>query len=212
MSDRTPKKVDDTSTVIRPWPLLASKVLNAFSIYTLRQDRRRSPRTGKEHDFLVLDSRDWINVVPVTPAGNLVLIRQFRHGTASLVWEIPGGMMDAEDESPAQAAQRELLEETGYAPEEMKFLGAVHPNPAIQNNRCHTFLARNVRPRQTQRLDGAEDIEVQEAPWSEVSRMVDEGEISHSLVLTALFWYQRHLTNLPPPPLTETLNNKTDTT
>lgn len=135
MPDETTKKADNTSAVIRPWPLLASKILNAFPIYTLRQDTRRSPRTGKDHDFLVLDSKDWINVVPVTPAGNLVLIRQFRHGTASLVWEIPGGMMDEEDKSPEQAAQRELLEETGYVPEAMAFLGAVHPNPAIQNNR-----------------------------------------------------------------------------
>jgi 8-oxo-dGTP pyrophosphatase MutT (NUDIX family) len=212
LSDKTPKKANDTSAVIRPWPLLASKVLSAFPIYTLRQDRRRSPRTGKEHDFLVLDSRDWINVVPVTPAGNLVLIRQFRHGTASLVWEIPGGMMDEEDESPKEAARRELLEETGYEPEEMAFLGAVHPNPAIQNNRCHTFLARNVHLRQTQRLDGSEDIEVQEAQWSEVSRMVDQGEISHSLVLTALFWYQRHLMHQPPPPFNETLNKDTEAT
>jgi len=212
LSDETPKKAEDNASVVRPWPLLASKVISAFPIYTLRQDRRRSPRTGKDHDFLVIDSRDWINVVPVTPTGNLVLIRQFRHGTASLVWEIPGGMMDEEDDSPKEAARRELLEETGYEPEEMEFLGAVHPNPAIQNNRCHTFLARDVCLRQTQRLDGSEDIEVREAPWSEVSRMVDQGEISHSLVLTALFWYRRHLAHLPPPPLNETLNKRTDTT
>ncbi len=196
-------KHGDTHPAIRPWPLLASKVLHAFPIYTLRRDTRRSPRTGKQHDFLVLDSRDWINVVPVTPAGNLVLIRQFRHGTASMVWEIPGGMMDQEDEGPEQAARRELLEETGYEAERMTFLGAVHPNPAIQNNRCHTFLAHDVRPRQAQKLDGAEDIEVREASWAEVSRMVDGGEISHSLVLTALFWYERHLANLPPPPITD---------
>ena len=201
MSDELPDKADDAPRVLRPWPLLASKVLNAFPIYTLRQDRRRSPRTGKEHDFLVLDSRDWINVVPVTPEGTLVLIRQFRHGTAPMVWEIPGGMIDEEDENPEEAARRELLEETGYVPEEMVFLGAVHPNPAIQNNRCHTFLARNARPHQSQRLDGSEDIEVREASWREVSRMVDQGEISHSLVLMALYWYQRHLTNVPPPPL-----------
>jgi 8-oxo-dGTP pyrophosphatase MutT (NUDIX family) len=187
--------------LLRPWPLLASRVLSVFPIYTLRKDTRRSPRTGREHDFLVLDSRDWINVVPVTPEGNLVLIRQFRHGTASLVWEVPGGMMDEEDENPEEAARRELLEETGYAPEEMVFLGAVHPNPAIQNNRCHTFLARDARPQQSQRLDGSEDIEVREASWPEVSRMVDQGEISHSLVLMALYWYQRHMRNVPPPPL-----------
>jgi 8-oxo-dGTP pyrophosphatase MutT (NUDIX family) len=140
-------------------------------------------------------------VVPVTPSGNLVLIRQFRHGTASLVWEIPGGMMDADDESPAHAARRELLEETGYEPEEMVFLGVVDPNPAIQNNRCHTFLARNARPLGSQKLDGSEDIEVREASWAVVCGMVDRGEIAHSLVLAALFWYDRHRADLPPPPL-----------
>lgn len=210
MSDESARKPGDPAAKIRPWPLLASKVLHAFPIYKLRQDTRQSPRTGKKHDFLVLDSGDWINVVPVTPAGNIVLIRQFRHGTASLVWEVPGGMVDAEDENPERAARRELLEETGYEPETMLFLGAVHPNPAIQNNRCHTFLARNVRPHRTQRLDTSEDIEVREAPWSEVARMVDEGRITHSLVLTALFWYQRHLANLPPPPLQGSLQNRTE--
>jgi len=201
LSDKSAKKSGSPASGIQPWPLLTSKVLQDIPIYQLRQDTRQSPRTGKGHDFFVLDSRDWINVVPVTPEGNLVLIRQFRHGTASVTWEIPGGIMDLEHENPEQAARRELLEETGYEPEAMVFLGAVHPNPAIQNNRCHTFLAVNARPLQDQRLDTHEEIEVQEASWSEVSRMVDQGQITHSLVLTALFWYQRHLANLPPPPL-----------
>ncbi len=210
MSDKASKKAGSVPSLLRPWPLLASKILNAFSIYTLRQDTRESPRTGKKHDFLVLDSTDWINVVPVTPDGNLVLIRQFRHGTASLVWEIPGGMMDEEDESPQEAARRELLEETGYEPEEMVFLGVVHPNPAIQNNRCHTFLARNVRLRQSQKLDGSEDIEVRETSWEETARMVAQGEISHSLVLAALFWYERYLASLPPPPTIESLKGRAE--
>jgi len=201
LSEKSAKKPGNPSSGIQPWPLLTSKVLQDIPIYRLRQDTRQSPLTGKGYDFFVLDSRDWINVVPVTPEGNLVLIRQFRHGTASVIWEIPGGIMDVEDENPEQAARRELVEETGYEPEAMVFLGAVHPNPAIQNNRCHTFLAVNARPRQDQRLDTQEDIEVQEASWPEVSRMVDQGEITHSLVLTALFWYQRHLAKLPPPPL-----------
>jgi len=149
----------------------------------------------------VLDSTDWINVFPVTPEGNIVMVRQFRHGTASFVWEIPGGMMDPEDPTPEEAARRELLEETGYEAEGLQFLGVVHPNPAIQNNLCHTFLARNVRPRQSQKLDGSEDIEVQEFPWAEIPRMIDQGEITHSLVISAVFWYEKFLSGQPPPPV-----------
>ena len=193
MSDRKPKKFPDTSTCLEPWPLLSSRILQTLPIYRLRQDDRRSPRTGRTHAFYVLDSGDWVNVVPVTPDGNVLLIRQFRHGTASFVWEIPGGMVDDEDEAPEAAARRELIEETGYEPERMRRLGVVHPNPAIQNNRCHTFLACNVRYRGKQRLDGSEDIEVMETPWAEVLGMVERGEITHALVLNALFWYQRFL-------------------
>jgi len=178
---------------LEPWPLLDSQVLQEFPIYRLRRDIRRSPRTGKAHPFLVLDSRDWVNVLPVTTQGNLVLIRQFRHGTASFVWEIPGGMVDPEDPTPEHAGRRELLEETGYAADRFLFLGAVRPNPAIQNNRCHTFLAPDCRQRQQQSLEGSEDIEVVEVPWSEIPRMIDSGQIDHALVLMAFFWYERHL-------------------
>jgi ADP-ribose pyrophosphatase len=207
LSEDPAKKNGNPPSVIKPWPLLSSEVLHTFPIYRLRQDTRQSPRTGKKHEFLVLESGDWINVVPETPEGNLVLIRQFRHGTATMVWEIPGGMVDTEDANPEEAARRELLEETGYEPERITFLGVVHPNPAIQNNRCHTFLAVNARPRRNQRLDTSEDIEVREAPWTVVARMIDQGEITHSLVLTALFWYRRHLAGLPPPPLNPPLQN-----
>jgi ADP-ribose pyrophosphatase len=195
------KKGSPPATQVDPWPLLHSRVLHEFSIYRIRQDTRRSPRTGREHPFLILDSADWVNVVPVTSEGNLVLIRQFRHGTSSVVWEIPGGMVDGHEESPGEAGRRELLEETGYQAEHWEFLGAVHPNPAIQNNRCHTFLALHARSTGAQRLDGSEDIAVQEVPWPRVMEMIDRGEISHALVITALFWYQRFLSRLPPPPV-----------
>jgi ADP-ribose pyrophosphatase len=178
---------------LRSWPLLASEVLHAFPIYRLRRDSRQSPRTGKVHTFLVLDATDWVNVVPVTPEGKVVLIRQFRHGTGTFVLEVPGGMVDPADQSPEEAARRELLEETGYAAERFHYLGFVHPNPAIQNNRCHTFLAESVRRAQAQHLEGSEDIEVLEVPYDRIASLIERREITHALVLTAFFWYDQHL-------------------
>jgi 8-oxo-dGTP pyrophosphatase MutT (NUDIX family) len=116
-----------------------------------------------------------------------------------MVLEVPGGMMEVQGETPEQAASRELIEETGYSPEECIYLGAVHPNPAIQNNLCHTFFAKNARPVQTQRLEGTEDIEVIEIPLREIPKKIQNGEITHALVLIAFFWYQRYLDASSPP-------------
>lgn len=192
---------DDTQlppSTLGSWPLLASEVLYAFPIYRLRRDSRRSPRTGNVHTFLVLDVTDWVNVVPVTPEGNVVLIRQFRHGTGSFVLEIPGGMVDPADPNPEEAARRELLEETGYTAERFHYLGSVHPNPAIQSNQCHTFLAESARRAQQQHLEGSEDIEVLEVPYERVADMIARREITHALVVTAFFWYEHYLKCVHP--------------
>src|SRR5215471_11864178 len=113
------------------WRRLASERLGDFKIFTVRRDRIVSPRTEEEHDFYVLDGADWINVIPVTPEGGILLIEQYRHGTGEVTLEIPGGAIDRGDADPLAAARRELREETGYEASEWVNLGFVHPNPAI---------------------------------------------------------------------------------
>jgi 8-oxo-dGTP pyrophosphatase MutT (NUDIX family) len=114
------------------------------------------------------------------------MVQQYRHGTRSVTLEIPGGLIDPND-SPEEAARRELLEETGYRGESLISLGAVHPNPAIQNNLCHTFLARNVYRASKQNQDEREDIEVVVMPLLEIPRLIREGTITHSLVIVAFY-------------------------
>jgi len=171
------------------WRRLRSEPVGDFRIFTIRRDRIVSPRTEQELDFYVLDGADWVNVIPVTEEGNLVLVRQYRHGTEATTVEIPGGAMDPGDESPLAAARRELLEETGHAAAEWSDLGWVHPNPAIQSNRCWTFLARGARRVAAPRLDPGEDIEIFEAAPDEVRAILKDGRITHSLVVAAFARY-----------------------
>ena len=91
------------------------------------------------------------------------------------------------NDTPEEAAVKELREETGYQTSEMIPLGSVHPNPAIQNNQCYTFLARDVFLAGEQQQDDKEDIEVLLRPISEIPRLIREGEITHSLVLAAFY-------------------------
>jgi len=170
----------------KPWEVLSSEWDRTYRVFHLRTDRARSPRTGKDHRFYVLESTDWVNVIPLTPAGEVVLIRQYRHGTRENTLEIPGGLVEPGD-APEDAARRELAEETGYRSRGMTCLGYVHPNPAILNNRCHTFLARDVFPDGGQAQDDKEDIEVLIRPLSDVPRLIRENRITHALVLAAFY-------------------------
>ena len=173
--------------MIKPWEKIASKLLGDFRIFKLRSDVRVSPRTGKEHDFFVLDSRDWVNVIALTPERQLVMIEQFRVGSNTVELEIPGGLMDA-GESPVAAAVRELREETGYEGENARVLGKIFPNPAIQSNTCFTVLIENCRCVHPVQFDAGEDLQTQLVPAADAPRLVAEERIQHSLVVVGIYF------------------------
>jgi 8-oxo-dGTP pyrophosphatase MutT (NUDIX family) len=169
----------------KSWKLLQSEAVSDQRIFRVRHDRYRLETTAAEQDFVVLDMPDWVNVVPVTDDGRIVLVRQYRHGIRRLSLEPPGGVIDP-GESPLAAAERELREETGYQAETLQFLGRVAPNPAIQNNWCHLFLARNCRPLAQQRLDRFECIAVETYRPEEVGELLRREEICHAVAVIAL--------------------------
>lgn len=182
--------------MLQPWHRLDSRPDADYGILRVRRDRVRSPRTGTEHDFVVLEVPDWTNIVAVTDEQRVVLIRQYRHGSGRIGLEIPGGVVDADDVSLAAAATRELVEETGYRAREVIAIGRVAPNPAFQNNHCHTFLALGAQAEVGQRLDAGEDIEVEEVPLDRIPGLVADGSIDHGLVVAAFHFVelfrQRH--------------------
>lgn len=172
----------------KPWTIVSTHCDKSYRVFNLRTDRACSPRTNRTHDFFILESSPWVNIIPLTPEGDVVLVQQYRHGTQNVTLEIPGGLVEGQD-SPEDAARRELMEETGYQTDSLISLGAVHPNPAIQNNLCYTFLAGNVHPVGKQNQDDREDIEVVLKPLSEIPQLIRDGIITHSLVIVAFYRY-----------------------
>lgn len=170
-------------TRVAPWRPVRSRRVHDCRVFDLRQVRFAAPDGRDEADFYVVEAPDWINVVPLTAEGEVVLIRQYRFGVRDVTLEIPGGMCDP-GEDPATAAARELLEETGYRGR-IEPLGSVHPNPAIQSNRCWSYVARDAVRVGDPEPDPHEAFEVVLRPAAEVPDLIRSGAITHSLVVTA---------------------------
>ncbi len=175
---------------IKPWEIIDDALLADMSIFQLHRQTLRNPRTDAALPFFVMRTHDWCNIVALTDDDQVVLVRQARAGTASVTIEIPGGVVDP-GETPLEAAGRELLEETGYASDDVRPSGIVHPNPAIMDNTCHSFVAFGCRRVADPCLDAGEDIEVLTRPLADISAMIGAGEISHALVVAAFAHHAR---------------------
>ena len=179
------------------WKTTSERQLVHTRIFDLDAVTRTEEGTHREGEFFVIKGRDWINVIAITSDNRLVFVEQYRHGTNEFELEIVGGMVDAE-ESPLIAALRELKEETGFEPTSnsiIEQIGDVTPNPAFLNNHCYTFLVTNAERSFGQTFDEHENIHVRLEPLSEMDALVRSGEITHSLVIAAFYYYHQWMNN-----------------
>lgn len=171
------------------WESGEHNLLAKTRIFTVRTTRYRHPVRASERDFVVIDAPDWVNVIALTPDGRIVLVRQFRFGIDAFSLEIPGGVIETGEE-PLAAGVRELREETGYTGPAPRILGAVHPNPAFQNNRCHFVLVENATASHPLGWDPDEEIQITALPVEDVFKLARTGGITHGLVLNALLLFE----------------------
>jgi len=172
----------------RRWRALETEALQDCAVFRVSRTLTESPNTGERHSFFRIDSADWVNVVPVTHAGEIVMVRQYRHGSREVTLEIPGGMVDP-GESPQQAAARELLEETGYRAQRIEPLGSVNPNPALFGNRLFAFAAHGCERVAEVANESTEETVVELVAPSALRRLLREGRIDHALVMAALYFF-----------------------
>ncbi len=183
---------DDTALV---WREKSRKLLSRCRIFDLYQVEKRSPE-GETGEFYLLDSPDWVTVIPVVRSrngvDNFLMVEQYRHGSSEITLEFPAGMIDS-GETPSAAAERELLEETGYSTVDLIEIGAVSPNPAFMNNTSYTFLARKLKLIKEQNLDKDEFIRFRLVPVPEVQINMGTGQYSNGVMMMALAYYNRFM-------------------
>jgi 8-oxo-dGDP phosphatase len=173
-----------------PWTLIQrSYVFERPPWLTLREDHLRLPNGREIREYWVSEFPPWVNVVAVTPTEQVVLIRQYRPGLGAVHFEIPAGVVDEADASPAVAAARELLEETGYGGGRWSALMTLSANPALQNNLTYSFLAEGVERMAAPAHEGTEDLRVHLVPLADVTRLIDAGEIVQALHAAPLLRY-----------------------
>ena len=175
----------DFKFTIEPWVTTNEELKYTTNIFKLLSRNMKLESEGKEARFSIIEAPEWMNVIPLTPENEVVLVEQYRYGIEAPTLELPGGMVDP-GETHDETARRELLEETGFAGDEWHYLGKVSSNPAFLTNHTHLHVVKNCRKIQEQKLDGNERINVHLLPLDDFLEMVQEGTVHHSLVVAAV--------------------------
>ena len=173
---------------IKEWKVLESEYLVRRPWLTARRDRLELPDGRIIPEYYVLEYPDWVNVIAITKDGQFVMERQYRHAARKISLELPCGVME-EVETPLEAAQRELLEETGFGGGQWKKLMELSPNPSAMSNMTHCFLAIGVEKIAEQHLDETEELSVLFMTKEEVKRMLNENQICQALMVAPLYKY-----------------------
>jgi 8-oxo-dGTP pyrophosphatase MutT (NUDIX family) len=174
--------------MVEKYTLKSHETILKTEIFEIKKKRYLKPDLLTSFEAYVLESQNWVNIIPITKKDEILLIQQYRFGTDTIEWEIPGGIIET-NEPPLHAAKRELEEETGFISKEWQQIGVVNANPAIQTNKCYTFLARNVENLGTINFDPDEYIEHQLVPLSELKNYVSSGKITNTFIIAAIYFY-----------------------
>jgi ADP-ribose pyrophosphatase len=166
------------------WTVIERQEVADCRVFKVERETCRSPYDGSVHDFYVLPGPDWVNVVPLTDDGQVVMVRQWRYGSRDFTLEVPGGLVDSGAE-PLAAAQAELVEETGHRAAAWERLGRINPNPALFPNRLHTWLATGLTRVGELVVTPTERTEVELVPLTRVPELIKQGVIDHALVICA---------------------------
>lgn len=186
---------------LAPWRVLESSMSYEDRWLRVRTDTCQTGQGRVIESYHVIENPEWVNILALTTTGQVITVREYRHGAGQILRGLPGGVVETWDQSPLAAMQRELLEETGYGGGQFFEIGHSYPNASNQNNILWSFLAINVVQSQNQRLDETENIEIVLQDFGDFSRQAWNGEIPLQALYLATLGLAEHFilrSKLPP--------------
>lgn len=172
---RPDRRVGTAVSDLQPWEILGSHTVYSDRWLTHTLEHVRLPSGYEIPQYHVLDQNDFCLMVAVTPAGEVPLVRQYKHGARDVVLEFPAGLVD-DGETPEAAAARELREETGYAGRVLA-AGSLHTGPSRNRNWAHVFVVLDAEQVCEPEPEETEKIEVVLTPMAELSGLIAQGAI-----------------------------------
>jgi 8-oxo-dGTP pyrophosphatase MutT (NUDIX family) len=186
-----------------PWQVLSSRKVLDTPFLKIRSERVKLPEGTILPDYYIIENPGWVGIVPLTEDGYFVLNKQYKHGIGLEVIEFPAGGLDEHEDDPLKAAQRELMEETGYSVDQgqIEFLAHMLANPTNAETRIWWYLARNVRKTGEQKIDPSEIIENMLVTPQELlellhsGRFLVQGQIAAAYIALERLGYMKWLIN-----------------
>jgi len=167
--------------MLKKWKKIKSEIVFDHKWFTLRKDTVKLPDNTIIDDYIISERPDVVLIFPLTEQNEVIMVQQYKHAAQEILIEFPGGFFNPSEETPEQAAQRELLEETGYSCEKILPLAQVFDNPTKDRNKTYLFIAYNCKKIQAQHLDVTENIELKLFSLKEVEKKILNNSIKATL-------------------------------
>lgn len=177
------------------WKILSSEYLSKHQYFTARKDRCETPDGKIIDEYFVVELPTTACAVAMTEAGEILMVKQYRHPIKETILEIPGGFVD-KGETPEEAMLRELKEETGYEFTAIKNVGKIAANPGVLDNFTYLFLAKGGKKTSVQKLDKNEELEVVTISLQELKSLFLENKIVQSLHAMCIFYALKEMGEL----------------
>lgn len=164
----------------------ASERIYSGRVLNLRVDEIDQVRGGGRRSVEVVEHVGGVCIVARPTPDSIVLVKQHRHAIDSDIWEVPAGMIER-GEPPIETARRELVEETGYRAETLRFLWSIYVAPGYSEERIHYFLAEGLTAGESEPEDD-EQFELRTWSLDDAWALVEADELRDSKTQIALAW------------------------